>query len=68
MIKWIPIDIENLPKEEVLAIDNTKDCLVGYLFYTYSRNMVICDDDRTQLHGVTHYILIKDLSNLLDEQ
>lgn len=64
-IKWIPIDKDNLYKQEVLAINTSHDMLVGYL--CNEGGIIRCEDDSTQLHEVTHYIpsteLVKEQHN-----
>ncbi len=70
MIKWIPIDIENLPKEEVLAINNARECLVGYLETSKWRDKVfiVCNGEDILLNNPTHYMLTEDLTSILYEQ
>lgn len=69
-LKWRAIDIENLPKEEVLAINNARECFVGYLEISKWRDkvFVVCNGEDILLNNPTHYILTEDLAYILYEE
>lgn len=56
--RWVKVDKDNLPKCEVLAINDRKNILVGYLNYTYG--VFTCSDEHQQLPYVTHYQIPTD--------
>lgn len=62
--KFIPVDPDNLPDEEVLAIGYQDGVLVGYLYYHKFRNEVTCDNSNTELGDVTAYIPVSQLVEL----
>lgn len=59
---WKQFDPNNLPNEEVLAKNDRKDVLVGWVGASG-----ICDDGNTELNNVTHYITTRDLVALHNE-
>lgn len=66
-IKWIPIDKDNLYRQEVLAINTSYDMLVGYLSDRRDDN-ILCDTSFTPLENVTHYIPVTELVKLIKLQ
>ena len=71
-IKWIPIDTDDLYHEEVLAINNQYDMLVGYLEALEGDDGHVCCTDREpgglELFHTTHYIPSTELVALVKEQ
>lgn len=71
-MNWIKININKLPKGEVLAANfkpysyGYKEKLIGYLSVTDEGN-VDCEDDYTMLSDCTHYIPINDFDLKEDE-
>lgn len=66
MINWIKIE-ENaeLPQEEVIALkEDTQQIAVGYLG-VQKDGVLICDEEYSVLEKPTHYILKKDLINIV---
>lgn len=59
-IGWIEINIDNLPKNEVLAANfkprthGYKEKIVGYLYD--EGGIVVCESDNEALENCTHYI------------
>lgn len=63
--KFIPVDPNNLPDEEVLAIGYQDEMLVGYLSrYGDAVKYVKCDDESKELIRVTAYIPVSQLVEL----
>ena len=68
-MKWIPIDPDNLPKGEVLAINfdpaasGYKEALVGHLRQEKGTHVtcVICEDNWQVVSGCTHYTDVNKL-------
>lgn len=71
-IKWIPIDKDNLYKQEVLAINTSHDVFVGYLEAIEDDGDHVCCTDRQpgspELFHATHYIPVTELVKLMKEQ
>lgn len=71
-IKWIPIDKDNLYKQEVLAINTSHDVFVGYLEAIEDDGDHVCCTDRQpgsyELFHTTHYIPSTELVALVKEQ
>jgi len=71
-MKWIPVDKDNLYREEVLAINTSHDMLVGYLEDIEEDDGHVCCTDREpgslELFHVTHYIPVTALVELVKEQ
>ena len=71
-LKQTPVDLENLPKGEVLAVNDQENCLIGYLSIEsrgiWTNPNVMCDDENTVLDDVTHYITVSDLIQQLKNQ
>lgn len=63
-MKWILIDVNNLPDGEVLAANfnkgkhGYKEKLIGYLYIknSFSGLIIQCEDDHQVLEHCTHYI------------
>lgn len=51
--RWVKVDKDNLPKCEVLAINEDEDILVGWLHL--EDGLCVCEDEHQQLPDVTHY-------------
>lgn len=70
-IKWILVDADNLPEDEVIAIDKEGHIVVGFfmpsLFYYYSVVVVEYDEGRV-MKDVHSFIPIKHLTKLWREQ
>jgi len=48
---------ETQPKDEVLAINDCFDFLIGYLWYDEKGQEFVCEDGSQELRSVTHYVL-----------
>lgn len=59
------VDINNLPTEEVLAINDTDDMMTGQI--VVQGIGVYCVKDKNVLPVVTHYITKEELLNLEEE-
>lgn len=61
-MEWLPIDINNLPKGEVLAANfksrsyGFREKLVGHLHINEVLDVVTCTAEDTILYDCTHYI------------
>ena len=66
--KFIPIDPDNLPDEEVLAINEDSDILIGELEkerYSGCKFGITCDNGHGyELYNVTAYIPVSQLVEL----
>jgi hypothetical protein len=69
-VRWIPVDAENLPEGEVLAIDSEGLTMVGYseLRHYGKHGVVIVDDDGYEIEDVHSFIPMKHLIRLWREQ
>ena len=64
VMKWIEIDVERWPNDEVLCA-NFKEKTYGYKekligFIELRNDILICENEQERLEGVTHYIKISD--------
>lgn len=67
-MNWTEVNPDKLPMEEVLAVSETKDFLIGWLYYT-ERAGFYCSSESEELDGITHYITTADLwKNLKDNK
>lgn len=64
-MKWLELDINNLPKQEVLAACFDKSNayayrykLLGYVHYNDTKEMIVCKNEYEVLESCTHYIPI----------
>lgn len=69
-IKWIPVDAENLPEGEVLAIDSEGRTTVGYPEQRpYGKfGLVIVDDKGREMEEVHSFIPMKHLTKVWKKQ
>ena len=61
----IPVNKDNLPEHEVIAIGYQNESIVGYLHteIRLGNEQVICDSECTALEQVTHYMDIPKINN-----
>lgn len=58
---YLPVEItETLPSDEVIAINDCNEYLVGYIHK--DETTYICSDENTQLEDVTHYIKLNKIN------
>lgn len=61
-MRWVEIDPNNLPENEVLAANfkkgtfGCKEKLIGFIGINKRSNEIICASDESELENVTHYI------------
>lgn len=60
--KFIPVDPDNLPDEDVLAICYQDEMLVGYLYKHL--NNIFCTDSNVDCNDVKAYIPVSQLIEL----
>jgi len=60
---WMKIDTlkESISQEEVLAINDNCEILIGYLRYDSTNKEIICQDDHQIMRGITHYVLQREI-------
>lgn len=61
-MNWIKIDIENLPRHEVLAINDKGGILFGYLSDLNSKEGITCYTEDTVLTDVIYYVEEEDVA------
>ena len=67
-MNWTKVNPDKLPMEEVLAVSETKDFLIGWLYHTKWAGFY-CSSESEELDGITHYITTADLwKNLKDNK
>lgn len=49
---WIPVDKNNIPKNEVLACDRYENELIGYLSYNADAEEFVCESDECIMYQV----------------
>ncbi len=64
------VDPDNLPECEVLAVNKSKDMIVGYLsnLLMDGQNNIHCNSEGENLQNVTHYITIEELLSMLENE
>lgn len=49
---WIPVEKNNIPKNEVLACDRYENELIGYLSYNADTEEFVCESDECIMYQV----------------
>ena len=61
-MNWTKLTKENIPTDECLAINESGDILVGYIYLDrIDYKTFYCDSDETQLKNVVAYITHSEL-------
>lgn len=60
--EFIKLTENNIPEKEVIAINNSNDCLVGYVYENEDELTFTCESDSEVLYDVTHYALIPKIN------
>ena len=61
-MKWIKINSDDLPDDEVLAKDKNSSLLIGYIRKWHDK--IYCESYDSRLDHVTHYIPANKLNQL----
>ena len=56
--EFIKLTENNIPETEVIAINKSNDCLVGYIYENEHGCDFTCESDSEVLYDITHYSLI----------
>jgi hypothetical protein len=67
-MKLHKVDIDHLPKEEVLAITNKGHMIDGILEYNKTLNSIVCKSWTHDLYEITFYILKSDIIKAKENQ